>query len=143
MPVSILIGAIILGGFYLKVEANKQESIERQKTLEIKQKEEEENNRLMEKWTEEEKEHRDYVNNRKKDCLELEQKERENWSNVEWHSYNIEEDSCLIAYTAKKNYYELDCKEYGTEFPSKKNNVKMEFLLKNSNFKNPPTSGFF
>lgn len=69
LPATILLGCIILGGFFYASQISKQKSIERQQQYE-----------------------------RKKDCYDLETSERKKFNNVDGSYYNEEKDVCVVRY---------------------------------------------
>jgi|SRR3989338_2971211 len=85
LPVIILIASIVLGGFYYSVQIKKQKSIEQQQE-------------------------RSYIAERKKDCYELFEKEREQWNNVinfayfepDENPFSMYSDICEIEYKDNK-----------------------------------------
>ncbi len=92
---AILIGAIILGGFYFYSEKNKQESIERQQRLEMSAKKESENKK--------------YVADQKSNCLGVYETENKKWNNVNSWRYDETDDTCYIEYKTSPRLTEAEC----------------------------------
>jgi hypothetical protein len=90
LPVVIIIASIILGGFYYASQVNKQQSIERQQK-------------------------REYIADRKDNCYALQEKEREQWSNVKSHYYDEKEDACIVRYTKTEKDYGISRHECETQ----------------------------
>lgn len=88
LPISILLGCIILGGFYYASQINKQKSIEKQQQIELKQKAEETK--------------QDYLLKRKTQCYEAEQTERKTYNNVDGSFYDEKSDICKVRYINDK-----------------------------------------
>ncbi|MCU0680140.1 MAG: hypothetical protein MUF50_02430 [Planctomycetes bacterium] len=98
LPISILLGCVILGGFIYASQTNKQQSIEKQQRLDldIKQKElqiKKESDQLKVEWDKKE-----YIAKRKKECYDLYLQEKKNWNNVKDFSYSEVRDVCLVKY---------------------------------------------
>ena len=87
LSVSIVIGCLILGGFFYATQLSKQQSIERQQQLSLDQKEAENKSKEEESKLRDEKESKEYVSKRKMECLEIYNSESEKWNNVESWSY--------------------------------------------------------
>ena len=94
-PISILLGCIILGGFFYVSQVSKQKSIEKQQQIELQAKQIE-----LEIKTEQDK--KEYIVKRKKDCYDLETSERKKFNNVDGSYYNEEKDICVIRYIDPK-----------------------------------------
>jgi hypothetical protein len=84
LPATIIIASIILGGFFYASQVNKQKSIEKQQGLELEQ------------------EHKEYVAKRRLECYDIEQRERENYNNVDDCWYNGIHDVCKVRYENEK-----------------------------------------
>ena len=107
LPISILLGCIILGGFYYLSQVNKQASIERQQQTDLLAKTEQDKIK-----TEQDK--RDYIAKRKTECLAIYKTESDKFNNVKSWSYiepstnifNFNSDTCEIIYkgTDGKNF---------------------------------------
>jgi nitrogen fixation-related uncharacterized protein len=91
LPVSIILGCVIIGGFIYASQANKQESIERQQLIKIQADKE------VEK-TKSEMEQKKYIADRKTDCLNIYKTESDKWNNAKGWRYNETDDECLIRY---------------------------------------------
>lgn len=91
LPAAILIASIIFGSFFYASESNKQRSIERQQ--EIKLKEERETKKVKAQ-----QEKKEYIANRKKDCLSIYKTESDKWNNVRGWRYSESNDICFIRY---------------------------------------------
>lgn len=88
LPVSILLGCIILGGFVFVSQISKQKSIEKQQQTELQAK------------TEQDK--REYLVKRKKDCYDYETAERKKFNNVDGSFYDEVNDVCEVRYVNEK-----------------------------------------
>jgi|SRR3989344_1508578 len=103
LPISILLGCIVLGGFFYASQISKQNSIEKQQRIDLQAK------------TGQKK--RDYIAKRKTDCLAIYKTESAKWNNVQgWEydepiddpalsSYNLSAlnpDTCEIIYKDNK-----------------------------------------
>lgn len=95
LPICIIVGSIVLGGFYYMSELNKQESIERQQQIELQAKKDE-----FEMKSEQDK--KEYVVKRKSDCYEIENTERKKFNNVDGSYYDEENDVCNVRYVNPK-----------------------------------------
>lgn len=98
LPVTILLGCIILGGFFYASQVNKQKSIERQQQIELRSKVEADQVKV-------EQDKKEYIVKRKKDCYDLETSERKKFSNTKSSEYDDETDVCIITYTVTDNYW--------------------------------------
>ena len=81
---TILLSVIILGLSYFAVQYNKQESIEKQVKWKLEQTQKE------------------YISKRKMECYEIEEREREQWNNIDDGFYREEDDVCVVRYENKK-----------------------------------------
>jgi len=104
LPISIILGCIILGGFYYLVQINNQKSTERQKIYEI-----EENIKIEELKME--KENKEYASKRRMDCLKIYEAENNKWNNVNGWRYSEEDDICYIKYKDPKPKSAAECDE--------------------------------
>lgn len=95
IPIAIVLAAVILSIGYYAVQLQKQQSIERQQMIEIEAE-------TAEKEAQREQEERDYVNERKKECFEIEQSKREIYNNVDHSEYIEFSDQCVIRYLNPK-----------------------------------------
>ena len=119
LPITILLGCIILGGFYYASQLSKQRSIEKQQQIDLQAKakadqvkmEADEIKADLDKATLQtklEQEKKEYIAKRKKDCYEIYEKEGEKYNNVESFDYVetcgsidtllCKDDSCRIVY---------------------------------------------
>lgn len=76
----------------------------------------------QEKFDKEQKEKRDYIAKRKKDCFDIYDKEKKNWSNTRGLDYSEDDDTCYILYTAgPEEWAGVKCVElsptFGTNTP--------------------------
>ena len=85
LPIAIIVGSIIIGGFLYASQANKQRSIEKQQELKAK------------------REKKEYVAKRKMECYSLYEKERDKWSNVVSSRYSETRDVCVIKYKSNES----------------------------------------
>ncbi|MCX6781590.1 MAG: hypothetical protein NTW66_00480 [Candidatus Magasanikbacteria bacterium] len=103
LPISIVVGCIILGGFFYAIQINKQESIERQQKLDlaVEQKQQE---------AKAEQDKKEYASERRNDCLNIYKTEDSKWSNVRGWRYDAEGDECYIRYkeSLPKSHKECD-----------------------------------
>lgn len=128
ISISIIVAAIIGSlGFY-KVQAMKQESIERQQQITI-----EENKRIAEEKAETlklenearaEQTQKEYVAKRKSDCLDIYKTEGAKWNNATGWRYAEDSDLCYIEYKEEKPKTKTECEDL---YPSELNGVKILF----------------
>ncbi len=104
LPISILLGAAIIGGFFYAIQVNKQSSIERQQQVKS-----EEDKRLAEAKAEQDK--KEYAAKKKNDCLDIYKTESDKWNNVRGWRYQESEDNCFIRYKAPTAKSEAQCDE--------------------------------
>lgn len=123
LAISILLGCIILGGFFYASQVNKQQSIERQQQIGL----EAERQKAEAKAEQERKE---YVAKRKGECYEIYEKERDKWNNVKSNFYNEKRDVCEITYKQNK-YNEAICEEKLKEY--KDTNLDMRAFITECN----------
>lgn len=95
LPISILLGCIILGGFFYATQVSKQKSIEKQQQIDLRAKQ-------TELQAKAEQDKREYVVKRKKDCYDLETSERKKFNNVDGSFYDEENDVCKVRYINEK-----------------------------------------
>jgi len=95
IPASILIGCIILGGFYYFTQANKQSSIERQQQAELTEKKEQQK--------------RDFSASQKESCLAIYKQESTKWNNTNGWRYDEVGDTCYIQYKEGTKKTEAKC----------------------------------
>lgn len=102
LPITILLGCIILGGAFYAVQINKQKSIEKQQTLKM-----EEDRRIAESKAEEDRriaavraelDEKEFDAKRKSDCLAIYKTENDKWTNVRGWRYDESTDGCYIRY---------------------------------------------
>ena len=105
LPATILIGAVVLGGFIYASQLSKQKSIEKQQQLELQAK----TTAPIKINSEQTK--KEYLVKRKKDCYDLETSERKKWNNVDSSNYNEFTDKCVIRYKDLKPKSEKECDE--------------------------------
>jgi len=104
LPVTILLASIILGGFFYAIQINKQESIERQQQVE----------RLFKQGQariQQEQDKKEYIADRKQDCLNIYKTESDKWNNVKGWRYNEIDDDCLIRYKNSSPKSDAKCDE--------------------------------
>jgi hypothetical protein len=80
LSISILMGCILLGGFFYASQVVKQKSIESQQQTELQEKKEADQIKA-------EQDKRDYIAKRKLDCLAIYKTESDKWSNVQSWRY--------------------------------------------------------
>lgn len=108
LPITILLGCIILGGFYYASQLSKQKSIEKQQQIDLQAKAEQDKLKQQTEQAKIEQDKKEYIAKRKKDCYEIYEKEREKYNNVESFGYVetcgsidiflCKDDSCRIVY---------------------------------------------
>ena len=112
LPITILLGCIILGGFFYASQLSKQKSIEKQQQIELQAKVEadqvkaDRNRAVLQ--AKEKQDKKEYVAKRKIECYAIYEKEREKYNNVENFGYVetcsagsdlfCQDDSCEIIY---------------------------------------------
>lgn len=104
IPLSIIIGACLLGGFFYATQVNKQNSIERQQLLKI-----EEDRKIAETKAEQEK--AEFISKKKNDCLSIYKTEDDKWNNVSGWRYNEQDDKCYVEYKEATPKSEAQCDE--------------------------------
>jgi hypothetical protein len=124
LPISILIGAAIIGGFFYAIQVNKQSSIERQQQLKS-----EEDKRLGEAKAQQDKQ--EFIAKKKNDCLSIYKTEDEKWNNVVGWRYNEDGDECYIEYTEKEPKTEEEC---DSEISALASNLRKYTLCMNGKF---------
>lgn len=102
LPISIVIAAIVIGGFFYAVQANKQESIERQQQLELEQKQREAEAKA-------DLEKKEYLAKQKSNCLQIYTTESNKWNNVRGWRYDELIDSCYIRYKESTAKTDEEC----------------------------------
>ena len=121
LPISILVGCIILGGFIYASQVVKQKSIERQQSIDLQAKKEADQKKA-------EQDQKDYIAERKKDCLAIYKTESDKYNNVRGWRYSEDDDKCFIRYKDPSPKSKAQCdKDYpvGGEY-------KFIFFLANS-----------
>ncbi len=101
LPISILLGCIILGGLFYATQVIKQKSIEKQQLIELRIK-------AAQDQAKTEQDKKEYIVKRKQDCYDLETSERKKWNNVKSSFYREKDDICVVEYTTDK-YKGVDC----------------------------------
>jgi len=104
LPISIILGCLILGGFFYAIQANKQKSIEQQQLVKI------EADKEVEK-VKTELEQKKYIADRKNDCLDIYKTENDKWNNVQGWRYDEEDDGCFIKYKDPSPKSKSACEE--------------------------------
>jgi len=97
LPIAVLIGAIVLGGFYYFSQMNKQESIERQQQVEMMAKKELEDKK--------------YTAEQKTACLGIYEAEHKEWNNVNGWRYDDFSDTCYVQYKTSPKPTKAECDE--------------------------------
>lgn len=93
LPATILLAAIILGGFIYVSQVSKQKSIEKQQEIKLQ-----EDRRIEEAKAEQTK--KEYIAKRKNECYNIYLQEKKNWNNVKDFSYSDVRDICLVKYNS-------------------------------------------
>lgn len=104
LPITIILGCLVLGGFYYATQVNKRESIERQQQLELDAKSEQEKIKA-------EQDKKEYLADRKNDCLDIYKTESDKWNNVRGWRYDEEDDLCYIRYKDPEPKSDAKCDE--------------------------------
>lgn len=102
LPLAIVLVAIILGGAFYAIQVNKQKSIERQQEIKLQE------DRLLEE-TKAEQVKKEYVADRKNDCLDIYKAEDDKWNNIQGWRYNEAKDKCLIRYKDPNPKSDAEC----------------------------------
>lgn len=97
VPLSIIIGSTIIGGFYYYAQINKQDSIERQNQAEL--------------TSEKEKYAREFSASQKNSCLDIYKQESTKWNNTNGWRYDEDADDCYIQYKENPKKTEAQCDE--------------------------------
>lgn len=115
LPVSIIIGCFILGGFFYLIQLNKQSSIEEQQRLKITYEKEVEDAKLQAQTeidlAKTELEEKKYLADRKNDCMSIYETENKKWNNVTGWRFDEDKDKCFIEYRENKAKTEEECEE--------------------------------
>lgn len=94
LSISILLGCIILGGFFYATQINKQKSIERQQILKQM-----EDRRIEDAKAEQDKAKETFSNNLK--CQTLLKDLKQRWNNVVGIYYSELDNTCIVKYAKK------------------------------------------
>lgn len=90
-PVTVIVSSSILAWSFFVVEKNKSDSIEKQQRAELTiQAEKNQQDTEIKK--------RDYIAKRKKDCLDIYEKELKQWNNINGWWYDEQTDLCNVEY---------------------------------------------
>ena len=111
LPVSILLGAIVLGGFLYASQVSKQRSIEKQNQLELESKGEQYKI--------------EYIAKQKTACLNIYMTESKKWDNVHSWNYNIDTDKCQIIYNKLVIKTEAQCNKEQEELNARGDQTSM------------------
>jgi len=103
-PIAIIVSVMIIGGSFMWVQYNKQESIEKQQRLELEAERKESEAKA-------EQEEKEYMAKRKTDCLDIYKTESDKWNNVQGWRYNEYDDECFIKYKDPNPKSEAKCDE--------------------------------
>ena len=101
LPVSILLGCIILGGFYFASQVNRQKSIERQQQIDLRARAEADEVKAATDQTKAEKDKEDEVFNNNLKCQTLLKDLKQRWNNVVGIYYGEWQNTCIVKYTEK------------------------------------------
>ncbi len=113
LPITILLGCVILGGTFYAVQASKQKSIEKQQALKM-----EEDRRIAGIKAEEDKkaaeakaemDEKEFDAKRKSDCLSIYKTESDKWNNARGWRYDETENLCYIRYKDPKPKSAAEC----------------------------------
>lgn len=102
LPATILVGCVILGGFYYATQTSKQNSIERQQQSELEAKKE------LDK--------KEYSAKQKTACLDIYQAEGKKWNNVVGWSYDDKWDSCEVTYKEAEPKADAECEKIAADY---------------------------
>ena len=95
LPIGILLGCIILGGFFYASQVTKQQSIERQHQIDLQAKIETDKAKA-------EQDKKEYIVKRTKDCYDYETAERKKFNNVVGSYYSEVRDTCFVRFKLDK-----------------------------------------
>lgn len=131
LPVAIVISAIVLAiGFYA-VQQNKQQSIEKQQILKLKEDKEIEEARAKEAQKE-------FHAKRKAECLDIYKTESDKWNNVRGWRYSEVDEQCLIRYKDPNPKSDSSCdKNYPVNGDLGLVFARSNILCKDGEFENP------
>lgn len=102
IPVSIIIGSLVIGGFFYAIQVNKQESIEMQQRLELQSKQ-------TQQTLEDERKQKEYLAERKSDCLDIYTTEDKKWNNIRGWRFDESNELCYIRYKDPKPKTDEEC----------------------------------
>ncbi len=106
---TIILGCLILGGFFYAVQVNKQKSIERQQEAKL-----EEDKRIAKVKADQDK--KEYLAKRKTDCLDIYKTESNKWNNVRGWRFDETDETCYIRFKDPKPKSAAECdKLYPTD----------------------------
>lgn len=108
LPATILIGCILLGGFYYFAQVNKQNSIEKQQKIELAERKEQQEREFSEK---KEQQEREFSASQKESCLSIYKQESSKWNNTTGWRYDEDEDVCYIEYKSDSKRTDTECNE--------------------------------
>ena len=97
----------------LQLKREKQENDYKMNRAEFLLEAEKEKRIKEEKELEAEDAKKEYIVKRKKDCYEIEEKEREKWNNIGWSAYIEDEDVCRVFYETDEHKGKDCVEEYG------------------------------
>ncbi|MBI4093258.1 MAG: hypothetical protein HY420_05025 [Candidatus Kerfeldbacteria bacterium] len=123
LPIAIVLASLIIGGSFYAIQINKQQSIERQQQLDLQEK-----HRAEEAKSEQD--NKEFVAQRKSDCLDIYKTESDKWNNVRGWRYDEEGDKCMIRYKDDKPKSDTQCDE---NYPTNINgSFGLTILMRNS-----------
>ncbi|PIR78180.1 MAG: hypothetical protein COU28_03060 [Candidatus Magasanikbacteria bacterium CG10_big_fil_rev_8_21_14_0_10_36_16] len=108
LPVAIVISAIVLAVGFYAVQYSKQQSIERQQMLELQEKRSLEEKKAEQAQDQAQKE---YIAERKSDCLDIYKTESDKWNNVRGWRYSEDDNECFIRYKEPNPKSDAKCDE--------------------------------
>lgn len=104
LPLAIILVAIILGISFYAVQINKQKSIEKQQQIDQAL----EREKIL---LQQEQDKKEYIADRKSDCLAIYKTESDKWNNVRGWRYDEIDDDCLIRYKDPNPKSDAKCDE--------------------------------
>lgn len=110
LPIAIVLGCLILGGFFYVIQIAKQKSIEKQQQIELQSKKEQDK--------------KEYIAKRSNDCLNIYKVESDKWNNTQGWIYNEVTDICHIRYKDPKPKSDSECDSL---YPTSEDNVFIMF----------------
>jgi len=99
LPISILLGCIILGGFFYASQINKQKSIEKQQEIDLAVKRDELQIKQEIDQAQIDRDKADTTFNNNLKCQTLLKDLKQRWSNVVGIYYDEWENTCIVKYT--------------------------------------------